>query len=185
MTRLRLILAVCACVMLAAVAVASANPATRGFNSTYPHASRLCAKVANGHAPKKLAASSAQVAAACAELKTSFTSAQNSYTTAVAPLKQQATSDIAALRATCRAARANHDPAACKAARKTTRAQLAAIRAQVHAAAKTYHKAVNAARKAFWSKIAALRGGSTEQQDTSVGPGPTTMIPSDSTINRA
>src|SRR3954452_9616363 len=58
---------------LVAAPAASAHPGTRGFERTYPHAPRLCAKVANGHAPKRLAASPTQVAGACAALRSNLT----------------------------------------------------------------------------------------------------------------
>lgn len=100
MTRLRLLMVISACALFAVPAVADARPGKRGFNQTYPHASRLCAKVADGHTPPRLAGSTDKVNAACATLKTSFTTAQNDYTTATGPLKQQGTDALTALRAT-------------------------------------------------------------------------------------
>lgn len=182
MSRFRLFLALSACALLALPAVAGARPGQRGFSHTFPVASGLCAKVANGHTPKRLAGQTDKVAAACATLKTSFTDAQNAYSTAVAPLKQQATDAITALRATCKQARANHDAAACKAARQSTRATLKNLRIQVRAAGKTYHVSVDAARKTFWTTIKALRGGSTVKPDKAVGTGPTTALPSDAAV---
>src|ERR1700760_3636260 len=120
---------------LVAVPAASAHPGQRGFARTYPHASSLCAKVASGHAPKRLVSSGAQVTAACTTLKTSFTSTQTTWTTTTAPLKQQGTDALKTLRATCRAARANHDRAACKAARQSTLATLKTLRGQIRTAA--------------------------------------------------
>jgi hypothetical protein len=182
MSRFRLFLALSACALLALPAVAGARPGQRGFNHTFPVASGLCAKVANGHTPKRLAGQTDKVAAACATLKTSFTDAQNAYSTAVAPLKQQATDAIKALRATCKEARANHNAAACKAARQSTRATLKDLRAQVRTAGKTYHASVQAARKAFWSTIKSLRGGSSITPDKTVGSDPTTSLPSDAAV---
>jgi hypothetical protein len=183
--RLRLPIAACACFALALPAGASARPGSRSFAATFPVASGLCAKVANGHTPPRLAASTAQVAAACATLKSSFTTAQNNYTTTVAPILQQANAAIVALRATCKAARAAHDPAACKAARASTRAQLTLLRAQVHAAAVAYHAAVDAARKTFWTTVRALRGASTLTPDKTVGPAPVTPLPSNTAVLQA
>ncbi len=161
MSRIRLALAVCAVALIALPTIASARPGHRGFDRTYPHASRLCMKVANGHVPHRLAASSAQVSTACATLRTSFTNAQNAFTTTVAPLRQQAVDAVKALRETCRQAHATNNDAACRQARQDTRAKLKGLRAQVRDAAKAYHTAVDAARKTFWTTIKTLRGGST------------------------
>jgi hypothetical protein len=185
MNRLLSVLAVAACSALALPAVAGAHPAQRGFGQTFPHASRLCAKVANGHTPKRLAGSTDKVTADCATLKTSFTTAQNDYATTTAPLRQQATDAVKALRATCKTARANHDAAACKSARQSTRTTLQGLRAQVRTAAKAYHASVDAARKTFWASIRALKGGNTVTPDPKVGPGPTTPMPSDSDVAAA
>jgi hypothetical protein len=153
-------LAVAACVLLAAPA-ADARPGTRSFQSTYPHASRLCAKVANGHTPKALAASASKVSDACSTLKTSFTNAQNAYTTTAGPLQQQATDARKALRTTCQTS----DRATCRQARRDTRATIRGLRAQVRDAARTYHGSVQNARKTFWDTIRALRGGATITPD--------------------
>ncbi len=176
------LLAVAAAALVAAPA-ASARPGTRSFERTYPHASWLCTKVANGHAPKRLAPSSAQVATACATLKSSFTGAQNTYTTTVAPLKQQATDAVKTARATIRTARAAHDHATVQATRANTRATLKSLRTQVRAAAAAYHVSVDAARKTFWTTIRGLRGGTSVTPDKSVGgSAPTTTLPSDTSI---
>lgn len=42
--------------------------------------------------------------------------------------------------------------------------------------------AVQAARKAFWSTIKSLKGGSTVTPDTTVGPGPTSPLPTDQQV---
>src|SRR5882762_1345322 len=117
-----------------------------GYGWTYPHASQLCAKVANGKVPKRLAASTAQVTAACTTLRTSFTDAQNAYDTAITPIKKQAGDAISALRATCKQAKADNDPAACRTAWKATRTTLQTLNEQARAAGKTYREAVMAAR---------------------------------------
>jgi hypothetical protein len=134
---------------LVAAPAASANPGTRSFQRTYPHASRLCTKVANGHTPKRLAASTTQVAGACAELKSSFTAAQNTFTTTVAPLRQQAVTT----RAKIHQARTAHDRATVRASRTSLRA----LRKQVRQARHAYRVSVNTARKTFWGKVRALR----------------------------
>jgi hypothetical protein len=185
MTRLLTLLAIAAGATLAVPAIAAAHPGQRGFERTYPHASRLCAKVANGHTPKRLAGSTDKVTADCSALKTSFTAAQTAYTTATAPLRQQATDAVKALRATCRQAHASHDKAACKTARQQTRATLKSLRGQVRTAGQAYHVAVDGARKTFWTAIRALKGGSSLTPDSTVGPGPTTTLPSDSSVPNA
>ncbi len=182
MSRIRFILALSLCALLVLPAVAGAHPGQRGFGHTYPHASRLCAKVANGHAPKRLQGSTDKVATACAQLKTDFTNAQNAFTTGVAPLKQQATDAIKALRATCRQARADNNPAACQAARQSTRTTLQGLRTQVRTLAAAYHTAVDTARKTFWATIRALRGASNISPDKTTGPAPTTTLPSDTQV---
>src|SRR4051794_3835740 len=134
---------------LVAAPAASAHPGTRGFQRTYPHAARLCAKVANGHTPKRLAPSTTQVAGACADLRSSFTAAQNTYTTTVAPLRRQA----ADTRAKIHQARAAHDRATVRASRTTLRT----LRKQLRQARRAYHVSANTARKTFWDKVRALR----------------------------
>lgn len=184
MIRRSSLVAIAVCALVAAPA-ASAHPGKRSFERTYPHASRLCANVAHGHAPKRLAGSSDQVTAACAQLKTSFTTAQNDYTTATTPLKQQATDALKTLRTTCRQARASGDRATCRQARRETRTALRTLRGQVKTAARAYHVAVDAARKTFWSTIRSLPGGSRVASDTTVGPAPSTPLPSDSAVANA
>ena len=185
MTRLRLLMVLGACALLAVPAVADARPGKRGFPGTYPHASRLCAKVANGHTPKSLAGSSDKVSDACATLKTSFTNAQNDYNTATGPLKQQGIDALKALRATCQQARADGTPGVCRTARQETRAKLKSLNGQIKEAAKAYHTAVQAARKTFWSTIKSLRGGSAITPDKTTPPAPTVALPTDQQVGSA
>jgi hypothetical protein len=183
MSRLsRLLIAAVFCVALAVPALAAAKPAHRSFGQTFPHASRLCVRTTNGHAPKALAGSVPAVLSACATLHTSFTDAQNAYTTTVGPLQAQAVAAVGALHKTCVAARQNHTPGVCKTARAATKTTIQGLRAQVNAAGVTYHASVNAARKAFWATIHGLKGGSTIAADPTVPPAPTTTMPSDSQI---
>jgi hypothetical protein len=159
---------------LAVAPAASAKPGKRSFERTYPHASALCAKNANGRTPKRLAASVKEVAGACATLKTSFVNAQNAYTTTVAPLEQQARDTVAAARANCRGAA---DRPACRTARHDARVKLRGLRRSVTMARWTYHDSVDGARQAFWGTIRSLRGGSSITPDAKVGPSPTTTLP--------
>lgn len=177
-----LALAIVACALLAIPALASARPTARDFNHTFPHAARLCDKAAGGDAPKRLAAASDKVKVACETLHTSFAAAQTTFTAAVAPLRQQATDAMTALRATCETARANHDLATCRAAHERTRETIKSLRTQAREAMLAYHDAIQAARKAFWSTIRELRGGSAVEADRTAGPDPTVTLPSDSQV---
>ena len=168
------LLAAAAAVALIAAPAASAKPGKRSFERTYPYASALCAKNANGHTPKRLAASVNEVATACATLKTSFTNAQNAYTTTVAPLETQARSTVAAARVNCRGTADRH---ACRTARHDARVTLRGLRRQVTVAGWTYHDSVDGARQTFWSTIRTLRGGSAIKPDAKVGPSPETALP--------
>ncbi len=168
------LLAAAAAVALIAAPAASAKPGKRSFERTYPYASALCAKNAGGHTPKRLAASVNEVATACATLKTSFTNAQNAYTTTVAPLETQARATVASARVNCRRAADRH---ACRVARHDARVTLRGLRRQVTVARWTYHDSVDGARQTFWSTIRTLRGGSTIKPDSKVGPSPETALP--------
>jgi hypothetical protein len=186
MSRITRILVVAVfCVALAVPAVSAAKPGHRGFNHTFPIASRLCNHATNGHLPKGLQSSSAQVLAACATLHTAFTDAQNAYSTTVGPLQQTAIAALKTLRQTCRDAHKAHTPDVCKTARQATRTTIQGLRAQVFTAGKTYHASVEAARKAFWTTIHGLRGGATQPTDPSAGPAPSTAMPSDSAVNQS
>lgn len=178
MSRLRLFLALSVCVLLAVPAAAGARP-PRNLHRAYPHASVLCAALAGGQIPNRLTGSTDAVAAACASLQTSFTGARSTFTTTFTPLRRQAIDALGALRATCRQARANHDRAACATARRATRATLNGLLVQARQGARTYRASINAARKAFWSAIRALRGGSGGPTDTYVDPLPVPPLPTD------
>ncbi|HVP02485.1 MAG TPA: hypothetical protein VMT10_07950 [Solirubrobacteraceae bacterium] len=183
MPRFRLILALSLVAALALPAVASAHFGHRGFFRTYPHATILCAAVANGHAPKGLQGQTDKVTAACNQLNTDFTNAQNAFNAGVAPLKQQATDALKNLRTTCQQAYANNDPATCKAARQSTRTTLQGLWQQLKTLNQTYHTAVDTARKTFWATIKSLRGSSKVTPDTTTGPAPTTTLPAPSQAN--
>ncbi len=186
MSRITRILVVAVfCVALAVPAISAAKPGHRGFNHTFPVASGLCNHATNGHLPKRLKSSSAQVLAACATLRTAFTDAQNAYSTTVGPLQQTANAALKTLRQTCRDARKAHTPDVCKTARQATRTTLQGLQAQVVAAGKTYHASVDAARKAFWATIHGLKGGAHQPTDPSAGPTPSTPMPGDSDVNKS
>jgi len=170
------------CALLAVPALAAAHPVKRDFSHTFPHASRLCDRVAAGDVPKRLAASADKVKAACDTLHASFEGARTTFTTAVTPLRQQATDAMSTLRATCKQARADHKPEVCKAARQSTRETIKGLRAQVRDAAKAYHEAIRTARKAFWTTIKGLRGGGSVEPDRTSGPDPQVTLPSDAQV---
>ena len=136
-----------------------ATASARTQQQTYPVATRLCARADAGKLPKRLAASSDQVKAACAALTTAYTAAQSDFTTATASLTQQTKDAIATARTTCKAAIAAHDRTACQAAVATERQTLSGLRDQRRTATQAYRTALGAARKAFWTTIHGLPGG--------------------------
>lgn len=196
MSRMNRILAVGACAFIAAPAVAVAKPGDRSFEQTYPHASKLCAAVAQGKVPKKLEGSAAAVTAACATLNAGFTTAKATFDTASGPLREQRAAAVATMQAACEAARTpapaaapapvgapgqgprqNHPRRtraigapgqggeACRTARENARTTVKDLRERSHGARQAYHDSVQAARKAFWTTIRGLRGGSTLTPD--------------------
>lgn len=189
-SRVRIFLAICACALVAVPSVAAARPENRGnraahrtFERTFPHASHLCSRVASGHTPKKLASSSDQVAAACADLKSAFTTARNAFMDKFEPLKAAAKDAIAKAHQSCKDARAAGDEAGatCKQARQDARATLKDLRTQLRTALKAYHGDVKLARQAFWTTVKGLRGGSSETSDSGPGPDPSgAELPADS-----
>jgi hypothetical protein len=191
MHHLRTFLAVSAVALLGVPASAVARPGHqdrlghRSEHRTYPHASRLCAAVTAGRLPQRLGGDTAQLTAACSQLNTSFTDAQNAYDTAVAPLRQQALAALQQLRQTCQQARQDNDRATCRQARQQTLATLQSLRAQVRTAAQAYVAAIQAARQAFWTTVRTLRGGASVTQDSGSTPAPGSPIPSAASVKHA
>ncbi|QEC47943.1 hypothetical protein FSW04_10425 [Baekduia soli] len=178
MRSLRPLLLAGLCALLALPAAASAAPAgARGMAATFPHATALCAKVAAGQAPKRLAGSADKVTAACTTLARDFTATQTTFRAARTSLRTQARTAIATARATCAQARAAGDRAACRAAVRQARGTLRGLRTQLRTARTAYHQGVQAERKAFWTTIRALAGGSTVAPDRTVGPDPGAALP--------
>jgi hypothetical protein len=60
---------------LALPGVAAAKPGGRDFGHTFPVASRLCQRVADGHVPKRFADRAADVTAACDTLHSAYDAA--------------------------------------------------------------------------------------------------------------
>jgi hypothetical protein len=173
----RILVAAVFCVALAVPAIGQAKPLHRGFNQTFPVASRLCNHAANGKLPKLLQGSST--------LRTSFTDAQNTWSTTVGPLKTQAFAALKTARQTCRQAHQAHTPGVCKAAIKTARQTIHGLIQQVRTANQAYHASVEAARQAFWATIHGLKGGASQPTDATTPAAPSTSMPSNSQINGA
>lgn len=154
---------------LALPAAAGAHPRLQhhGERGTFPHASRLCTKVANGHTPKQLASSEDQLKAACATLKSSYDAAVAAVKPAIATYRQTVKDERAAVKTACKG---TTDKAACKAARQDARAKVKAARTTVRDAVKAYRTSIKSARKAFWTTVKGLRGGSTVTPDADTTP---------------
>ena len=159
--------AIAACAMAAVPAVAGAKPGDRSFEKTYPHASKLCAAVAAGKTPTKLSGAVPAITTACSTLTASFTAAGTTFDTAVAPLKTARADAVASAKAACvKGSDGTRDKAACKAAIQTSRTTIKGLREQGKTAVAAYRTSVRTARKAFWTTIKGLRGGSTVTPDT-------------------
>ncbi len=155
---------------------ASAHARPHSYWRTYPIASSLCARVAAGHTPKRLAADAAQITAACLTLSNSYTQALTTYETAVAPISGQVKSTLANVRAARRAARQTGDWTTYQAAVQQAVATLKGLRAQVRADQQAYVASIRAARQAFWSTIHALRGGASLPADTGMPAAPSAPV---------
>ena len=92
---------------LAAPGVAAAKPGDRDFGHTFPAASRLCQRVADGHVPKRFADRVADATTACDTLHSAYD---------------------------------------------------AAVAAAPEGNRRSYHQAIRAARRAFWTTIKGLVG---------------------------
>ena len=156
--RLRPAVAVSALALLVLPAGALAAPGGRGFEATYPRGARLCAMVAAGKPPTRLAGHVAEAQAACDALKSAFADADAAFAAATAGLTAQMQSIVASARAACQQAFANRDRAACRTAREAARAALRPLLHSWRTAARARRTAVDAARKAFWATITGLAG---------------------------
>jgi hypothetical protein len=151
-------LAMAAVILGVAAPAASAHRRPHSYWRTFPVASSLCARVAAGHAPKRLAADTPQIMAACTALGNSYTQAVTTYEAAVAPIAGQVKTTLAGVRAARHTARQTGDWTAYHAAVKQAVTTLKGLRAQVRTAAQAYVASIRAARQTFWSTIHALRG---------------------------
>jgi hypothetical protein len=172
--KIRTALAVAAAILGVAAPAASAHVRPHSYWRTYPVASSLCARVAAGHAPKRLAADVLQITAACNTLGNSYSQAVTTYQTAIAPIAGQVKSTLAGVRA----ARQTGDWTAYQAAVKQAVTTLKGLRAQVRAAAQAYVASIRAARQTFWATIHALRGAGSLPGDTGTPtPPPAPVVP--------
>lgn len=185
MSHVKLALGVVLCTLLMVPTAASAKPVKQGFGHTYPYASLLCKKAEAGKTPKRLAASTTEIVAACATLRADFTTAQTALKATATTVRQDAAAAVKTLRATCKQARIDKTPATCKAALKAARATVKTLRAQAKTAIKGYHVAVDTARKAFWTTIKALPGATSLKPDTTVPADPSVSLPTDGELASA
>lgn len=134
-------------------AASQSSPALRAhFALAHPSAGRLCESVAAGRIPPGLAASTAQLDAACADLKSGYAAARAALDAATAPLRDQ----LSAAREQAAADCAAGDRAACRAALRTFRTTSRAIAKQGRAALAQYRIAVRAADSAFFGAVRSL-----------------------------
>jgi hypothetical protein len=133
---------------LALLALPSAASA-RSFEATYPRAARICAAVAAGQPPARLAGKTTQVTAACNALKASFDDANSTFTRVAAPLDAQMRTIGDDARAACSAALAQHNPRACRAALAQARAALRPLLDAWRAAARAQRASIIAAGGTF------------------------------------
>jgi hypothetical protein len=162
--------AVAAALVLPAGALAKPAPAgTRSFAQSFPVASKLCANALAGTLKsKKLKAQAAAIIADCTELEEAFAAAQLTVNTARTTDNAQIAVDRAAIKAACPPAMVGKP--ACRSVRATEKVAIKALVANRLAAVHAYYKSVEGLRKAFWSKIRALRGLSHIHADKPVQP---------------
>jgi hypothetical protein len=164
--KIRVALTLAAVILGVAAPAASAHHRPHSYWRTYPAASSLCERVADGHTPKRLAADSAQITAACTTLNDSYTQALTTYQTTVAPIAGQVKSTLATVHAARRTARQTHDWTAYKTTVQQAIATLRGLRAQVRTAQQAYVASIRAARQTFWTTIHALRGAGSLPADS-------------------
>jgi hypothetical protein len=145
---------------------ASAHPSPRSYWRTYPVASSLCSRVEAGQTPKRLAADTAQLNAACTALSNSYQQALSAYESAVAPIASQVESTLTSLAASRQAAAESHDWSSFASALRLARTTLKGLRAQERTAAQAYVSAVRAARRTFWTTVHALPGAGSLPSDS-------------------
>lgn len=147
-------------------AAAGAAPGEDTIQQALPAAVALCARIASGEVGKRMKAAAAQTSAACTTLEAEFASAQ----TAVLSARQTLSAEIASARGESAGACSEPEAVeACLLARRQSRAALAPLQAQLHAAQRAYFASVIHARDAFWTAIEAVRS---ERQPPKAGAAP-------------
>jgi hypothetical protein len=136
---------------LAAPGLAAAKPGDRDFQHTFPVASRLCQRVADGNAPHRLAGSEDQVTAACGTLQSAYDAS-----VAAAPGRDALEQAITDAKASVQAACQGEDRSGCRAALQAARASVQSARQSYREGARGYHDAIHEARKAFWTSLEGL-----------------------------
>jgi len=136
---------------LAVPGLAAAKPGDRDFQHTFPAASRLCQRVADGNAPHRLAGSEDQVTAACATLQSVYDAA-----VAAAPGRDALEQAIEDAKASVQSACQGEDRSACRSARQAARASVKSARQSYRESARGYHAAIREARTAFWTTVKGL-----------------------------
>ncbi len=167
---------------LAIPGVAAAKPGNRDFQRTFPVASRLCNAVADGHTPKRLQSSEAQITTACATLHADYDAAVSAAGPGVDALEQA----IATAKSSAQAACAEGgDRQTCRAARKDARTSVRTARQAFRDVRRAYHEAIQTARKAFWTTIKGLRGGASLHPDRPQPNAPVPGEPADETVDES
>lgn len=176
MNRAAVTLAVIAFGAFAPVASAHAHP--RSYSRTYPVASRLCARVAAGHTPRRLAGDTSAINTACGTLSNSYQQALSTYQAAVAPIAADVSSTLQTLVAARQAAVQSRDWSAYAAAVQQTLSTFRSLRAQERSAARAYVTAIRAARRTFWSTVHSLAGAASLPADSGTPtPPPAPTVP--------
>lgn len=173
---IRSALAVAAVTLGVAAPVASAHPRQHAYGSTYPVASALCSRIAAGNPPKRLAADTTQITAACTSLANSYTQTVTTYQTAINPIAGEVQTTLATIRAARQSAKQTQSWTAYQAVVAQARTTLKGMRSEVRSAQQTYVIAIRTARHAFWTTIHALPGAGSLPTDTGAPTTPATPV---------
>jgi len=155
-----------------ATPAASARVSPRTYARTYPIASSLCSRVAAGQTPKRLAADTTQITAACSALSSSYQQALDTYDTAVASIPGQVKATLEGVRAARQTAEQTGSWSAYEAVLAQAVITLNGLRAQERGAEQAYITAIRAARQTFWTTIHGLPGAGPLPSDTGTPPAP-------------
>ena len=167
---------------LAVPGVAAAKPGNRDFQRTFPVASRLCKAVADGHAPKRMRGSEAQITTACDTLHADYDAAVGAAGPGIDALEQAVAAAKSAAQAACGE---GSDRQTCRAALKDARTSVRTARQAFRDVRRAYHEAIQTARKAFWTTIKGLRGGASLHPDRPQPNAPVPGEPADEVTDEA